>query len=285
MPRGRRDAPLPELNSGAKVVQHSLGKTANGPTPASNVVQNIVRPPLEDRGAGTMIIAGIQGQDSPRPPNEQHERLPRPGGVGDAASAALNAAALQELSMKGTDHEYRLYRGRILPIKPGKLLAGQTSQDTSYIADQNLLAAQRPRRRRVAIVQERPKQETAVAGNAPAWAAAAPSAGEVADLVAERAGLPFADEAQRRRTRAPAPAEPVPSSRAEAVAAADQLRRGLSVRHRLPEFEALVLSACLPGLLSCPLARSRVDRRCPMTSISRTRWCCGRRRWARSCGR
>ena len=66
---------------------------------------------------------------TPRPPIE--------GGVGDAASAALNAAALQVLSMKQAQQTYKLYNGQILPGQPSTLLAGVHSQDVSYIADGN----------------------------------------------------------------------------------------------------------------------------------------------------
>ena len=74
--------------------------------------------------------------------------LPKPG-VGDAASAALNAAALQTLSMKQAEQQYRLYRGQIMYGRAGILLDGVHSHDVSYIADAPSQAAGGGNRSRV----------------------------------------------------------------------------------------------------------------------------------------
>ena len=106
-----------------------------------------------------MLEAGIAGDVSEALPtlserrrrkSETKKTTPR-GGVGDAASVMLNAAALQTLSMKqaGADGipDYRVYRGRIITNNPSnrQLLQGVSSNDVSYIAD---AAPQAPTRTR-----------------------------------------------------------------------------------------------------------------------------------------
>ena len=90
-----------------------------------------------------MLEAGIAGDVSEALPtlserrrrkSETKKTTPR-GGVGDAASVMLNAAALQTLSMKqaGADGipDYRVYRGRIITNNPSnrQLLQGVSSND------------------------------------------------------------------------------------------------------------------------------------------------------------
>lgn len=187
------------------------------------------------RHADSIMLAGILLEDAPLPlqlvqpglPSQSKKVTPR-GGVGDAASAALNAAALQTLSMKGyADHEYRVYRGRIINTKPGKVLNGIASHDVSYIADD---------RRR----QTGGRTRLAPDGGGGALVAAMPPSAAMAQPAAPSAAAPGDAQVIKakpagggaggggRRERSKAAADPIPSSRAEAVAAADQLRLALT---------------------------------------------------------
>ena len=95
-----------------------------------------------DRNMATMMALGRDGPQAPPLPQQGYvphapvPALPQPiGGVGDAASAALNAAALQTLSMKQAEQQYRVYRGQIMYTRAGILLDGVNSHDTSFLAD------------------------------------------------------------------------------------------------------------------------------------------------------
>lgn len=179
--------------------------------------------------------------------------LPKPG-VGDAASAALNAAALQTLSMKQAEQQYRLYRGQIMYGRAGILLDGVHSHDVSYIADAPSQAAGGGNRSRVS--DPRAGAPGGVPSGAPSGEPANTSlshaelaARELRELREHRdrrdrgrdggdrgggggggSGLGKSKSARHRGERGEAHGgrtEHEPSSRAQAVAAADHLRRAL----------------------------------------------------------
>lgn len=230
--------PLPDIRAGAAPDGEELtkrqerkdkgGARARPPPP-------VVVSRTEKQTAAQSLAAGIAREDlSPRPlPPPQpppQGKTPR-GGVGDAAAVNLNAAALQTLSMPAdAQPDYRVYRGQILPSKPGKLLDGGKSHDVSYIADQRTGAG------RARVSSDDADKEP----SSPTRSEAAEVAAAI-DAAVAMAGAPRltprppakSDRGGGRRERfTRAPAEPLPSSRAEAVIAASELRRALS---ELPE--------------------------------------------------
>ena len=129
---------------------------------------------------------------------------------------AINAAALQELTTR-LDHEYHLYRGNIVPARPGTLLDGINSQDVSYLAD-----------------ARDPPSEVVAHYAAQLWAARGTAQAKQPSGVRQRSRVPD-DKAELS----------APSGRAAAVASADQLRRGLfalpansSLSEELPLWDA-----------------------------------------------
>ena len=158
----------------------------------------------------TALAIGIRQEDAWPLRDAPSTKVTPRSGVGDAASAALNAAALQTLSRQGRpDHEYRVYRGRIVPTQQRRVLNGVASHDISYIADD--------RTRPGAGARARVPSDVGGRGGSLSPPPADPISQALVQPVSGR----------RARAKAPSEALPVPSSRAEAVAAADQLRRGL----------------------------------------------------------
>ena len=85
---------------------------------------------LNEQQMPPLVEQQASGNLQPHPPVDA-----KPAGIGDPSSAALNAAALQQLSLKAAEQHYHRYRGRILVGNAGKLLDGVKSHDVSYIAD------------------------------------------------------------------------------------------------------------------------------------------------------
>ena len=193
------------------------GVHARPPEIHTRAIDMVLKPP-DQRGRTSPGL----GSDPPSPTEEQPgqdvgQKAPSQAVGGDASRAALNAAALQTLSMSKVTQDpvkpmMYVHRGHLYYHKPAAILAGVKSQDTSYLADTahhgGSSAPVLPR------LHHKGSSVGLGADGAEPKDALWPSKRESRRSIEESAGgfVP-----------------PIPSSRAEAVATADQLRRALSV--------------------------------------------------------
>lgn len=158
------------------------------------------------------IASGIQGEGLPEDPSSK-AAVAMPS-LGDGTRMALNAAALQTLSMKqatGLQSEaapsVRVFRGNLLPQRDPVILDGVKSADVSYIADTRGHGGSNHKR------ATKPADKPAAGGRMRPHPPPGPRK--------HREEPPHAESAPNSAR------DVAPSSRAEAVATADQLRRAL----------------------------------------------------------
>ncbi len=201
-------------------------------------------PARPKRTRSTVMRAGINNEplQAPEAPAAGPSEGPLPA-IGNGARTALNAAALQTLSMKqamGQQHSkyagVRVYRGNLLHDRDPVILDGVRSADVSYIADTRGHGSSMATAGSVAGGPGAPAGAgTAAAAGAglrmrpqpPTVALTRPSGGRRLSGGLLGAEEPSTAEAATGAPVASSRAEVLPASRAEAVATADQLRLGL----------------------------------------------------------
>ena len=191
-----------------------------------DATEHVPKPPKAPRRTRTMALQlGLESGVLPVPTiagdttgNTEDDDVvpPLAFGVGDAFQLALNAAALQTLSLKhGGSAPVRVYRGQLLPPREsGNLLDGSRSSDVSHIADTHGHGGHRARSTR----------HSSSAASEPGNRRTRSRAPITDPLISPRA--PSELPSPRTLVMPELPSSH-PASRAEVVATADQLRQSL----------------------------------------------------------